>query len=240
MPAPQATNDSVTHPRNFIKSVRRSPVQGIAGMGMVLASMVLISQTGCIGLASNLMHAVGADRIPPKYDGLEDQRVAVVTLTDASQYSNDSTSRFLSRSLGQILLGEVDDMRLVREDEIEQWRDVNGYDNFDFAKIGTDVKADKVVSVQISDMTLLDGASLYRGKANVLVEVIDPASGELLLREEIDEFTYPKNAGQHINETTEAKFERLYLTVLAEKIGRLFHPYDFGETVALDGRIASN
>ena len=127
---------------------------------------------------------------------------------------------------------------MVREDEISKYRDENGYDEIDFVAIGEAVKADKVVGIQVSNMTLLDGQSLYRGRSDVSIQVFDPKTNELLFSRDLDEYTYPESAGQHVSETTETKFQKLYLTVLSERIGRMFHPYDFSDTVALDGRIA--
>ncbi len=213
----------------------------VLAAGLILSIGLVATQAGCLGLAANFMHAVGADQVPPEYKNYKEfkgNRLAVVTLTEASQYSNDAASRFLSRRIGQILINELDDIRLVREDEIEQWRDENGYDNMDFAAIGSDLKADKVIAIQVSNVTLRDGQSLYRGKADVNLQIIDAADGSILFVHDLDEFTFPENAGQHVSETTESKFEKLYLGVLAERIARLMHPYDFADTVAMDGMIA--
>jgi len=207
---------------------------------LVLAGLAITagSQAGC-ALMSNLGHAMGADQIPPEYEGLEDCRLAVVTISDASQFSEDDVSSYLSRQVSQILTSKLKKIRLVREEEIARWRDTHGYDHVDFVEIGEGVNADKLLGIQINNLRLQDGKSLYRGKAEVEVQIIDPQAGEVLFRRSLSEFTYPETAGQHVSETTESKFQKLYLTVLAERIGRMFHPYDFSDTVALDGRIAS-
>ncbi|MEM9368489.1 MAG: hypothetical protein AAGD07_21045 [Planctomycetota bacterium] len=208
--------------------------------GGVLVSCVLASQSGCVlPLVSNVMHAVGADRVPPKFDGLEKSRVAIITMTDRSRYSEDINARLMSRKLGEVLLEKVDDVRIVREDEVQQWRDTHGWENEDLAELGGDLKADLVLAIQLRDLKLREGATLYRGSANVIVQVVDPADGSELFRHEIDDFMYPKTAGQYTTETTETKFRKLYLSMLARQVGRLFHPYDFAETIALDGAIAS-
>ena len=225
-----------------ISRISSSLVVGTKVAGLIAVLALIATQSGCLGLASNLMHAVGADRVPPEYkdyEDLEDCRLAVVTMTEASQYSNDAASRFLSRRVGQILTNELDDVRLVREDEIEQWRDEHGYDNMDFASIGKDLNAEKVVAIQVSNLTLREGQSLFRGKSDVTLQVIDVADGSTLFIHDLDEHTFPVNAGQHVSETTESKFQKLYLTVLAERIGRLMHPYDFADTVAMDGILAN-
>jgi acyl carrier protein len=184
------------------------------------------------------MHAVGADMIPAEYEGLEEQTVAVVTLSDGSQYSNDSANKDLGRRVSAILTKEVDKIRLVREEKIDRYRDVNGWDSVDFAEIGMAVGADKVVGIELDNLRLRDGATLYRGRADVTVHVIDVASGTVEYTRNLDEFTYPTVAGQYTSETTESKFRKLYFSMLSEEIGRTFHPYDFTDRLALDSAIA--
>tara|TARA_R110002049_G_scaffold72490_2_gene187154 strand:+ start:172586 stop:173329 length:744 start_codon:yes stop_codon:yes gene_type:complete len=232
---------------NFASSVQRgsSPLHGAVSIGSALlgtafVAIILTTQPGCLGLYSNLMHAVGADKVPAEYEGLEDSRVAIVTVTDSSQYSNDTSARILSRRVGELLLSEIDDLTLIREDLIEQWRDKNGWDSIDFVEIGKGVKADKLLGIEVTNLRLRDGATLYRGRADVTISVIDVATGDVLYRRELEEFTFPTNAGQYTSETTEPRFRKLYLGMLAKQISRSFYPWDFSETIAIDGSIASH
>ena len=133
-------------------------------------------QAGC-GLMSNLIHASGANMIPAKYEGLEETTVAIVTMTDSSQYTDDVAARELSRRIGEILTQKVDDLDLVREDKIQQWRDVNGWDSIDYQAIGEGVQAEKVVVIELTGMKLREGPTLYRGRADVLIKVIDVETG---------------------------------------------------------------
>ena len=211
----------------------------IAGIAcLAICAVAATVQSGCTGLAT-FMHAVGVDRIPAEYDGFKEATVAVVTLTDSSQYSNDVSSRELSRFVGEILTKEVKGIQLVREDKIEQWRDVNGWDSLDFDSIGKGVEAQKVLGIELANLRLRDGATLFRGRADVVINVIDAETGNVEYTRTLDEFTYPNVAGQYTSETTETKFRKLYLKMLAEEIGRSFHPYDFTDRIAADGRIAS-
>lgn len=216
-----------------------SPTRILAGLATALLALVMLCQAGCLGLAANLVHAVGADKVPAEYKDLKDSHIAIVTVTDSSQYRDDVAARLLSRRVGEILAKEVKGLTLVREDQVEQWRDTNGWDSVDFLSIGQGVKADKVLGIEVTNMRLQDGATLYRGRAEVLINVIDAKTGDVLYKQEIDEFVYPTTTGQYTTETTEAKFQRLYLGMLAKKIARSFYPYDFSETIALDGAIAS-
>lgn len=208
-------------------------------LSTLVACLLLVTQAGCINLVANLVHAVGADRIPAEYKGLKDTKLAVVTVTDSSQYSDDISARILSRRVGNILTEKVDKVRLVREDEIEQWRDTNGWDAIDFLSIGQGVEAEKVLGIELNQLQLREGATLYRGRADVRISVLDVKTGEVLYTRDMEDYTFPNVAGQYTSETTESRFRKLYLSMLAKQICRSFHPYDFSETVALDGAIAS-
>jgi hypothetical protein len=203
---------------------------------IIAAAAVL--QTGCLQMAT-LMHAAGLDMIPAEFNGLEESTVAVVTVSDSSQYYNDVAARELSRRVSEILTREVKQIQLVRQDKIEQWRDVNGWDAVDFTEIGKGVEAQKVVGIELSNLRLRDGATLYRGRSDVVITVIDVETGNIDYSRALDEFTYPQVAGQYTSETTEVRFRKLYLEMLAQEIGRSFHPYDMTDRFAIDSAIAS-
>lgn len=206
---------------------------------VLLASCILLTQAGCLGVLSNLMHAVGADRIPPEYEGLAKSKVAIVTMTDQSQYSDDVSARLLTRKVSDTLSMEVKELTLVHDEAIQKWRDTHGWETIDYLQMGKDVKADKLLSIEMTDMRLRDGATLYRGRAAIMITVYDIAAEKVVFRKEIDEYTYPVQAGQYTSETTETKFRKLFLSMLAKQISRTFHPYDFADTVALDASLAS-
>lgn len=200
----------------------------------------ILTLPGCaVPFAANLMHAVGADMIPAEYKGLAEKKVAVITRTDGSQYSQDVVAREVNRMVGAIIAEEVKEVVLIRQDQIDQWRDVNGWNETDFAAIGKGVMADKVVGIDVSDLRLQEGATLFRGRSEAEVQVIDIASGEVEYRRQLDDFTFPKFAGQDITETTESRFRKLYLSMLSKEIARSFHPYDLSDRYATDSAIVS-
>ena len=203
----------------------------------LLASAAML-QAGC-GMVSNLMHAAGVDMIPAEFKGLADTNLAVVTVTDSSQYTDDATARELSRRVGEVLTKKVKGVTLIREDQVEQWRDVNGWDAIDFASIGKGIHAEKVLGIELTDLRLHDGPTLYRGRADVVITVIDVATGKPEYTRRLDEYTFPTVAGQYTSETTETRFRKLYLSMLAQEIGRSFHSYDMTDRYAIDSAIAS-
>ena len=211
----------------------RREVLGAAALGVALF------QTGCLGLASNLMHGLGVDREPAEYKDLKNNIVAVITVSDSSKYTKDTAANELSRMLGEGLVKKVKGMKLVRQDKIDRWRDINGWDALEFTEMGASLGAKKVLQVQLTNMKLRDGVTLYRGRADVSVEVIDVATDTVEFTRQLDEFTYPKVAGQPTSETTEDRFRRVYLSMLANEIARSFHPYDLTDRFAIDSAIAS-
>lgn len=208
-----------------------------AVLAMIAGGLAI--QTGCLGFAANIMNAVRGHTVKAEFSGLEGKRVAVVTITDSSQYSDDASARILSRRVADILSSKVKGIKLVREDEVQQWRDRNGWDAIEFIDIGRGVKADKVLGIEMTGLQLRDGATLYRGRAAVTATVYDIESNSVEFRRHLEEFTYPVSAGMYTSETTEPKFRTLFLGVLASKLGRYFHGYDFSDTVALDAAIVN-
>jgi hypothetical protein len=218
--------------------MNRSFLPGLA-LAFGLIAVGLATQTGCLGMAANLMNVVRGHTVKAEFPGLADKRVAIVTVTDSSQYSDDASARILSRRVAEILGREVKDVEIVREDEVQQWRDRNGWDAIEFLDIGRGVKADKVVGIEMTNLRLRDGATLYRGRAEVTVSVYDIATDTMEFRRHLEEFTYPVSAGMYTSETTESKFRNLFLGVLASKVSRYFHGYDFSDTVAQDAAIVN-
>lgn len=229
---------SMSLPKESFKS--NQPSVSRRSLCMALVSGAALLPSGCLGLASNLMHAVGMDMIPPEYEGFEEKTVAVITISDSSSYTRDQKSAELSSFVGKILNKHIKNIQIVRNDKISHWRDTNGWDSLDFTEIGAGVEADKVLGIELGNFSLRDGPTLYCGCADVTITVIDVATGEVEYTKSLDEYTYPTLAGQHTSETTESRFRKLYLNTLAEEIGRAFHPYDLSDRVAADSRIASS
>ncbi|WP_153559136.1 hypothetical protein [Roseimaritima sediminicola] len=193
-----------------------------------------LTQTGCMGLVSTLLYSAGGDLVPAEFDGLEEQRVAVIVVTDSSQYSDDIAARMVSREVSGILSEQIKEIDVVREDEIDAWRDTNNWDQVDFLAIGRGVKADKVVAYELTGLKLRDGATLFRGQVSATTTVFDVESGKREFRRHVDDYSYPITGGQYTSETTEARFRRVFLHRLSEVLARYFHPYDYRDSVALD------
>ncbi|MEL7266207.1 MAG: hypothetical protein AAFP69_15540, partial [Planctomycetota bacterium] len=202
------------------------PIVRVGAMALLLGAIVALP--GCSMLVTVLRAAKG-NMVPAEYDELSGKRVAIVTVTDSSQYRDDIAAKLLARRLSAKFKINIDNIDVVREDEVEQWRDTNKRDDLDFVEIGRGVNADEVVSVQLRGLRLKDGATLYRGRCDVTMSVMDVKTGKLKYQNTIPGYSYPKMAGQYTSETTENTFRRVFLSHLAERIGQHFYPFEFAD-----------
>lgn len=211
------------------------PLNQLALAGLLAC---VCSTAGCINFAANLLHAIHGNNLPAEYEGLQGQRVAVVCSTDQG-FGGDATTSILSNNLQAALSMNVEDIELVRQSEIEQWLDVHGWSDSDYIEIGKGVKADQLLAVQVSNLKLKNGQTLYRGQADVTVTVYEIPSGKILYRKQLPEYTFPNSGGKPVTETSENKFRSFYLAVLTRKIGSLFYEVDATADYALDATISS-
>jgi hypothetical protein len=109
----------------------------------------------------------------------------------------------------------------------------------DPAVVGSRSGADYVVNVDVSDLKLKEGKTLYKGRSSSTVTVYKSGEGKgPVFRKSLPEFVYPQT-GAPVTDYDEATFQRIYLTTLANRIARIFYPYDPSTDVAIDAAISS-
>ncbi len=204
----------------------------------LIAALCLLPLTGCIQFAANLMHVVNGPQVPAEFKGLDGKKIAVIANDESGICSDEVTIR-IAGSLRGILLGKLKKATLVTQEEIETWLHGKSSREKDFVEIGKGVKADYLIDVELLNMKLKDGQTLYRGRADITVTVWDVNASKIAYRKTLPEYTYPVMAGQATTETDEDKFRRVYLMNVADKIGRYFYAHEFGEDVAIDATILS-
>jgi hypothetical protein len=149
--------------------------------------------------------------------------------------TNDATSALLTGYIHMALNTNVKKIELVRPEEIEQWLDVHGSIESDYVEIGKAVKANKLLAIDISNMTVRDGQTLFRGQCDIGVTVYDISNqGAIVFHQLIPEFTFPKMGGPTIADTTEPKFRNQFLKIIAMKVSGFFYPVDPTADVAID------
>ncbi len=192
---------------------------------------------GCAKMVANLIHAIKGNDVPAEFKALEGKKVAVICGTDDG-VGSDANGILLARYVRALLNEKVKEIKLVRQEEIDQWIDGQNITGREYAQIGQGVGADYVVAIDMLNLKLKDGATLYRGVSDLTLSVYDiKKSGQVVFRKVLPQFSYPTMAGASTLETDETKFRRIYLTRVAQRLARHFYPYEAGADVAVDAEI---
>ncbi|MFT5526059.1 MAG: hypothetical protein ACI9HK_004030 [Pirellulaceae bacterium] len=205
---------------------------------VVLAVLLLLPCTTGCGLFVNLYHVIsGGERVPARFEGLQGKRVAVVCVSTSDTYGPTSIPDVLAKQLSLDLAREVDEIDIVHPNEIADWIDTNEWDQVNYKDVGRGVNADLVVAIDLSHITTVEGQMLYQGRAKYTVKVFDMGSnGDLVYQRKEPEFMFPRS-GQHSTGTTEARFRRAFVDVLAHTISKDFYAYEMAEDFGEDATI---
>jgi hypothetical protein len=206
---------------------------------LLLLLVAMSTCLGCINFAANMIHAITGNMKPADYDGLKGQRVAIVCVSDDGM-GTDATSAMLTSYIHAALNANVKKIDVVRQSEVERWLDSHGSSDADYLEVGKGVKADRVLAIEVLNMRLKNGATLFQGKSDITVTVYDvKEEGRILYRNQIPEFAFPKMGGSPITEVSEAKFRARYLAIVAKTISGLFFETDATAEFALDATASS-
>ena len=182
---------------------------------LVLMLVCLAPTIGCVGLFANFLNVVGAGLMPPAYEGLEGKKVAVVCVSNSQLFGPTSTSSELTNRINRLLAAKVKDIQLVPTQDVEEWIDENGWDMVDFMTIGRGVEAEVVIAIDVVKLSLHDGMTMFKGRADVQMVVYDMHSGqELFVR-------------------SPPQIE-LFLDRVASRLARNFYAFDMNDDVASD------
>lgn len=201
---------------------------------LALACVMLIPSTGCVNALVGALWVIKGTNVDARYEGLKGKRVAVVCHPPARLgYSTATVARQLATEIGNLLKQNVSKIDVVDPRDIAKWTDNSGQD--DAIEIGEAVNADMVLSIDLEDFKLYEGQTLYRGKANVVIKVIDLENNNEVVFEDIPpQSIYPVNTGVPTTDKQESYFQREFIKVVAAEIGRNFYAHDSREYFAGD------
>lgn len=91
-----------------------------------------------------------------------------------------------------------------------------------------------VVAVDINSLSLHDGQTMYKGRADIQIVVYDMNSGQEVFAQTPPLIEFPVTAGVPSTSTSERDFRKLFLQHLASRIARNFYAFDINEDVARD------
>jgi len=186
----------------------------------------LVPAAGCVGLFTTAAYLIRGTTLPAEYKGLRGKRVAVVCRPMVSlQYRDSTAAKDLARQIGNLLRQKVSRIEIVDQRRVDEWVDEHTWD--EYREIGKALKADMVVGVDLEDFSVLQGQTLYQGKANVTVRVVDcEHGGKDVFFKRLPQVVYPPNAGIPTSEQQESHFRRRFIAVLGDQIARYFYGHD--------------
>ena len=214
--------------------MRRSPSYPTLWLLAFLCLPLLAGSTGCAVLYQ-LAYGEG-HKIEAKYQGLKGQRVAVVCVINPSTYGDGATSTLIADQIERILRGNVEDIHVVRQDEVADWMDTNEWDDSDYVEIGKGVKADMVVAIDVDAFSIHESKTLLKGRADFTTTVYDVArGGEEVFRTTDHNYSFPTSHAVPVISTDAREFQRVFIEVFAEHIAKNFYDYDMIEDFSKDG-----
>ena len=204
------------------------------GILVALTMALMLATTGCIGGMAQLLYVIKGHKSPAEYPGLADKRVAVVCVSDASAYGPDTLSYTVSKHVSIKLANSDEKISLVPPGEIEEFLDLNGWDESQIGSLGAEVKADMVVVIEVGAYTIHEGSTLFKGRSDLTVKVFDiEKDGQQVYERGPEEFVFPEN-GRPSLQTSERQFEAFYLARLTDYISNLFIEHDRLDSFADD------
>jgi hypothetical protein len=218
------------------RSGRKSIFDGADAFAKMIAIACIalsLSASGCVKLASNLLYVLKGRDVPAEFGKLEEKRVAVVVNTQDGTNA-DAAGLVMARQVHTLLGTNVKKITMINPDEVDQVVRDQSSGSPNMARLGRKLGADYIVAVELKNLKLREGATLYRGSSECSLAVYEMEGGERpVYRKELPPFTYP-GAGLPVTDMDESKFRAMYLTMLSGRVARTFYPYDPSSDVAID------
>jgi hypothetical protein len=197
--------------------------------------MTVPTMVGCVGIAAQLLHIGLGNMVQPKYEGLAEQRVAVVCVSQSSLFGPTTAAVEIAEQIERNLKSAIPTIHVIDQQQINAWTDEHDWNQIDFRELGQGVGAQKLVAIELNSFSLYEGKTLFKGRADVAITVYDlaRASNEPVFEEVPPQIQYPITTGQYTADTTEETFRRRFIQVIAKRVARNFYAYevaeDFGE-----------
>ena len=196
------------------------------------ALFALMIAPGCMKEMAQLFYVIKGHETPPVFQDLKEKKVAIVCLSDVSAYGPDTLSYTITKRVSAKLMTSKEKIDVVSPVEVEEFVDLNGWDESSVSTLGSAVNADFVLVIDISDYSIRDGQTLFKGRSDITLKVFDVNdSGRLAFQSGPNEFVFPEN-GRPVMQSSERQFEQFYLARLTDYIAKIFTTHDHMESFA--------
>ena len=203
---------------------------------LLLTLVVGVTSPGCVGMLTTAAFLIRGYDKPAEFKDLKGKRIAVLCRPPIDEgLDGKLAAGEVARQVGRLLstnLGRKTDV--IDQEEVADYTDVNGWE--DFKAIGEALDAEMVLGIELERFSLYESGTVYRGKANVRIDVWDMENdGQLVFSRTPPQSLYPPNAGIPAS-VPKTEFRRIYINVLSEEIGRYFYSHDATLSFAKDSQ----
>jgi hypothetical protein len=205
---------------------------------IALLGVLLVTNTGCLAFMANMVRVIKGNDAPAEFDEFQEKKVAVVASTPAG-LNLDATGIIISSHVHSLLATNVKKIQMVNQEEVARIISDQPASSQEMSLIGGRLGADYIVAIDVADLKLRDGQTLFKGTSTTSVTVYKVAEGSSpVFRKSFPDFVFPQT-GVPITDLDEATFHRFYLSEVAQRVARIFYPYDPSVDVAKDASVAS-
>lgn len=205
---------------------------------LLFLSTTLLCSSGCLSFAANMVRIIKGTDTPAEFDELKEKKVAVVVST-AAGLNADACGIIMSNHVHTLLATNVKKIKMVNQEEISRIIGDMPANEQGMSLIGSRLGADYVVAIDVANLKLRDGPTLYKGKSTTTVTVHKVLDGvSPVFRKAFPDFVFP-SMGVPVTDSDEATFQRFYISEIAQRVSRIFYPYDPSIDVAKDASSAS-
>lgn len=199
-----------------------------------LLLLAIVTTAGGCSVLPFFAYLVKGISTPAEFTGLKGKKVAVICRPVASlQYQSSSVATELADRVGALLGVHVSKIQIIEQSEVEKWEDENNWE--EYVEIGKALQAEMVVGIDLDQFSLLQGQTLYQGKASIDLSVYDMSRGKRpVFQKMLPQQLYPPNAPIPAAEKSLVEFRQQFLQILAEQVGRHFYDHDSTADFAID------
>jgi hypothetical protein len=194
---------------------------------LVLLTAVLVPLAGCVGTLANLINAGWGNKVPARFKGLSERRVAVVCVSKSSLFGPSSAAQEIARRVEQRLAAGTPEIHIIDQQTISDWIARVGWDEIDYRDVGLGVDAQMVIGIDIVSFSLYDGTTLYKGRSDIEVTVFDmDQAGKVVFNDVLPQIQFPILEPYPVTDVPESQFREKFLNIVADRIANTFLDHD--------------
>ena len=202
---------------------------------VILSLAITATAGGCASGLATAVWLIKGPNIDAEFDILREKKVAVVCRPmDFSQYRNPTVPKDIARNVAKLLGQNVPKIEVIDQRKVDEWMDNNTWD--EYLEVGKALDADLVLGLDLESFSIYEAQTLYKGRANVNIKVVDCHTGDVIAEKPLPQSIYPPNAVKTTDDMQEAQFRREFVGVLTDQIARHFYAHDPRAYFAADAR----